>query len=192
MRGPSQRLFWWGVAVVVAAAVTAGVCAYRHVSSPAPGELVQESTSPSGRWAAQAYFVDDDGFGPHAGVMRLDVVDLLSPQRYARTIWVEPAGSRYAARRIIGWVDVDRVALFRDNAERTVLNVITVNVASTPGDLRNRMAAWGAAVGALAGTVAGGVFVLLLLYTWARRVAWAREAAQEAEELTARRRAARG
>jgi hypothetical protein len=193
MRGPSPRLFVLAVVAVTAAALAAAVCTYHQVAHRAAGELVQASVSPGGRWQAEALFVDDDGLGPHPGVLRLDVVDLTSPSRWTRSIFVAPARDRYAARAIAGWVDADRIALFREFGGKLFIDVSRANTARSPQEFRNAVAAGCAACAALLATAAGGLLAVLLLYTWARRKAWAREAASEEPAWSgARRRAQHG
>jgi len=162
----SRGLLWTAVAGVVACALTTGWLVYGVVARPSPAVPLQASVSPTGQWQVRTWFVGEEVLGRPAGVLRVDVVDVVAVRPGTRTIYVDPVTTRDAARRLLLWRDADHLALSLVDGGVVVLDVAHAPPQGTPGAFATVVKATAVATACLLLVLAGGVLAVLLVRSW--------------------------
>lgn len=159
-----RRVFWTAAALlaVVALAATAGCIAYSHFATPAQGEFVQQSVSPSGRWELTTYFLTNVGLGPDSGMLRVDVRDLAQPSSRRKTVYVDAAENSSLVKRTISWLDEDHVSISEER-DGTFQVDVAHDRTPAPSEFMSSIAGALAALAAFGGVLVLGLLIILLI-----------------------------
>jgi hypothetical protein len=159
-----RRVFWTAAALlaVVALAMVAGGVAYRHFATPAKGEFVQRSVSPSGRWELTTYFLNNVGLGPDSGVLRVDVRDLAEPSSQRQTAYVDSAENSDMVKRTIRWLDGEHVSISEERSGTFEVDVAHDRTAP-PSEFMSGIAGALAALAAFGGVLIVGLLAILVV-----------------------------